>query len=155
MCSAGGLAAGASLCESTGGKTAGATFFRPRGSMIDSLLNMMFRCSHRRLTRPVTPVSKAGVPHGETYVVCLDCGKQFAYDLNKMHIGKAIDHSHDACVVPAAAPTARNKKWKYAFWASVPVAAVVVGAVLRSPKGAGKNADAAPAKPEADSSEPK
>src|ERR1700732_1490090 len=115
MCSAGGLAAGASLCESTGGKTAGSTFFRPRGSMIDSLLNMMFRCSHRRLTRPVTPVSKAGVPHGETYVVCLDCGKQFAYDLKVMRIGKAIDHSHDACVLPSAPQKKRHGKLKFAF----------------------------------------
>lgn len=28
--------------------------------MIDTVLNLLFRCSHRRLTRPVTPVSKAG-----------------------------------------------------------------------------------------------
>jgi DNA-directed RNA polymerase subunit RPC12/RpoP len=102
--------------------------------MIDTLLNLMFRCSHRRLTRPVTPVSKAGVPQGETYVVCLDCGKQFAYDLNKMQIGKAIDHSHDSCVLPADASKARHRKLKYAFWASLPLA-VVVGAALKNPKG--------------------
>jgi DNA-directed RNA polymerase subunit RPC12/RpoP len=102
--------------------------------MIDTLLNLMFRCSHRRLTSPLTPVSKAGVPHGETYVVCLDCGKQFSYDLNAMRIGKAIDHSHDACIVPAVPPKARHGKLKYAILASVPLA-VVLGAALHSPKG--------------------
>lgn len=101
--------------------------------MIDTLLNLLFRCGHRRLTRPVTPVSKAGVPHGETYVVCLDCGKQFAYDLTEMRIGKVIDHSHDACVVPKEQPKA-NKKLKFALWASVPVG-MAIGAALKNPKG--------------------
>src|SRR5262249_12135653 len=105
-------------------------------AMIDSLLNLMFRCGHRRLTRPVTPVSKAGVPHGETYVVCLDCGKQFTYDLNEMRVGKAIDHSHDACVVPDAPVKPRSGKMKYAFLASLPLA-VVIGAALRTSKKTG------------------
>ena len=30
----------------------------------------------------------------------LDCGKQFEYDLKEMRMGKLIDRSHDACVVP-------------------------------------------------------
>src|ERR1035437_2552241 len=63
--------------------------------MIDTLLNLLFRCSHRRLTRPVAPITKAGQPHSQSYVVCLDCGKQFEYDLKEMRIGKVIDHSHD------------------------------------------------------------
>jgi hypothetical protein len=121
--------------------------------MIDTLLNLIFRCSHRRLTRPVTPVSKAGVPHGETYVVCLDCGKQFAYDLNQMRIGKVIDHSHDACVLPPAPPKKRHGKLKYAFWASVPLA-VVVGAALGSPKSKEKTLPPGK-KPDTDSDEPK
>jgi hypothetical protein len=82
----------------------------------------------------VTPVSKAGVPHGETYVVCLDCGKQFAYDLSQMRIGKPIDHSHDACVLPPEQSKTDHKKLKFAFWASVPLA-VVIGAALKGPKG--------------------
>jgi hypothetical protein len=122
--------------------------------MIDTLLNLMFRCSHRRLTRPVTPVSKAGVPQGETYVVCLDCGKQFAYDLKEMRIGKVIDHSHDSCVLPDAPAKTRHRKLKFAFWASVPLA-VVVGAALQNPKGA-KDKPASPGeKLDTDSGEPK
>ncbi len=98
--------------------------------MIDSILNLMFRCSHRRLTRPVTPVSKAGRPHGATYVVCLDCGKQFAYDVKEMRIGKPLDQSHENGVLPPGMPTSRNDKVKYALWASLPLA-LFAGALLR------------------------
>jgi hypothetical protein len=101
--------------------------------MIDTLLNLLFRCSHRRLTRPLAPITKAGQPHSQSYVVCLDCGKQFEYDTNQMRMGKAIDHSHDACVVPPDMPTTRKRKVKYALLAAVP-AAVVLGAVLAAKK---------------------
>ena len=108
--------------------------------MIDSLLNLLFRCAHRRLTSPLTPVSKKGVPHGATYVVCLDCGKQFDYDLTEMRIGKPIDHAHDACVVPKGMPLPPATKVKYAALAAVPVA-MVIGAMLKTKKsGARKNA---------------
>lgn len=101
--------------------------------MIDTVLNLLFRCSHRRLTRPVTPVSKAGQPHGETYVVCLDCGKQFSYDVKEMRIGKPIDRSHDTGVVPPNLPKSRSSKWKYVALAAVPLAAVL-GASIKSRK---------------------
>jgi DNA-directed RNA polymerase subunit RPC12/RpoP len=58
--------------------------------MIDSLMNLLFRCSHKRLGRPVTPVTRAGQPPAETYVVCLDCGKHFSYDARNMRLGKEI-----------------------------------------------------------------
>jgi hypothetical protein len=61
--------------------------------VIDTVLNLLFRCSHKRLTRPITPVSKEGERDCGTYVVCLECGKQFAYDLNEMRIGKAVSTS--------------------------------------------------------------
>ena len=101
--------------------------------MIDTLLNLLFRCAHRRLTSPLTPVSKKGVPHGDTYVVCLDCGKQFHYDLKEMRMGKPIDHSHDACVVPKGMPVATKTKVTVAVLAAVPVA-MVVGAMLKTKK---------------------
>jgi DNA-directed RNA polymerase subunit RPC12/RpoP len=111
--------------------------------MIDTVLNLLFRCSHRRLTRPVAPITKAGQPHSQSYVVCLDCGKQFEYDLKEMRIGKAIDHSHDGGVVPPNLPSPRESKIKYALLAAVP-AAVVLGAVLKSKKTVPKPADAKP-----------
>jgi DNA-directed RNA polymerase subunit RPC12/RpoP len=108
--------------------------------MIDTLLNLLFRCSHRRLTRPVAPITKAGQPHSQSYVVCLDCGKQFEYDLKKMRIGKVIDHTHDACVVPKDPSLPPTTKVKYALLAAVPVA-VVLGAVLKAKKKAAKPED--------------
>src|SRR5262245_15977485 len=98
-------------------------------AVIDSILNLLFRCAHSRLTRPFSPVSLHGATQQGAYVVCLDCGKQFAYDLAEMQIGKPIDRSHDAAVVPSNLPIPRKKKLKYAFWAAVPVA-VAVGVVL-------------------------
>ena len=117
--------------------------------MIDTVLNLLFRCSHRRLTRPLAPITKAGQPHSQSYVVCLDCGKQFEYDLTQMRMGKAIDHTHDACVVPPYMPEPRKTKVKWALLAAVP-AAVVLGAVLKGKKKPEKPADgkANPATPE-------
>ena len=111
--------------------------------MIDSLLNLLFRRSHRRLTRPVAPITKAGQPHSQSYVVCLDCGKQFEYDLQEMKMGKAINHSHDAGVVPPNLPKPREAKVKYALLAAVP-AAVVLGVVLKAKKAVTKPGDARP-----------
>jgi hypothetical protein len=61
-----------------------------RFAMLESLFGM-FSCRHRRTTRPITPLSKPGSPAGETYVVCLDCGKHFAYDWTRMRLGAQID----------------------------------------------------------------
>jgi DNA-directed RNA polymerase subunit RPC12/RpoP len=105
--------------------------------MIDNLLNLLFRCSHRRLTRPVSPITKRGEPRSESYVVCLDCGKQFEYDLSEMRIGKAIDHSHEVGMAPPGVPTPHKRKVGYAFLAAVP-AAVVLGAVLTGKRKARK-----------------
>jgi hypothetical protein len=101
--------------------------------MIDTVLNLLFRCPHRRLTNPMTPVTKSGKPHVETYVVCLDCGKQFRYDLEEMRIGKAIAPSHHVGVVPPNMPRARKTKIGYALLAVLP-AAFLLGAVLKGKK---------------------
>jgi hypothetical protein len=111
--------------------------------MIDTVLNLLFRCSHRRLTRPLAPITKAGQPPSQSYVVCLDCGKQFEYDLNEMRMGKAIDHSHDVGVVPPKLPTPRRTKMKYAILAALP-AAVMLGAVLKGKKKTAKPDDGRP-----------
>ena len=101
--------------------------------MIDTVLNLLFRCPHRRLTRPFAPITKSDQPHSQNYVVCLDCGKQFEYDLKEMRIGKAIDHSHDTSVVPPNRPQPRKTKVKYALLAALP-AALVLSAVLGKKK---------------------
>ena len=101
--------------------------------MIDTVLSLLFNCSHRHLTRPFTPVSKSGVAHSETYVVCLDCAKQFAYDLNTMRIGRAIDHTHDHHVVLPKLATPRKTKVKYALGIGVPLG-IIVGSLFAARK---------------------
>jgi hypothetical protein len=102
--------------------------------MIDSVLNLLFRCPHKRITRPITPVSKAGVPHGDTYVVCLDCGKQFAYDLQKMRIDKPVHTSEATGVLRPNMPKPRTSKLKMAAIASAVPLAWLLGSALKSKK---------------------
>jgi hypothetical protein len=102
--------------------------------MIDSVLNLLFRCSHKRMTRPITPVSKAGVPHGDTYVVCLDCGKQFHYDLQKMRVDKAVKNVETTGVLPANMPQPRKSRIKLAMLASAVPVAWLLGSAMKSSK---------------------
>ena len=46
-------------------------------------IDFLFGCRHRHITRPITPCVKPGTKSAGTYVVCLDCGKQFGYDLQR------------------------------------------------------------------------
>ena len=121
--------------------------------MIDTILNLLFRCSHRHLSRPLTRVGgSGGGREGASYVVCLDCGKRFAYDLEEMRIGKPIEpaaHTHayvESDKVEPEKPAAPAKtKLKYAVWAGLPLVAAI-GAMFRSVKSPTKsrqqNADA-------------
>jgi len=58
--------------------------------MIDSLLNTLLFCAHRRTTFPMTSRPRhasSTVPIGKrTYVICLDCGKEFSYNWEEMRI---------------------------------------------------------------------
>jgi hypothetical protein len=56
--------------------------------MIEAVLRFLIRCSHRSMTRPITPVDHSGVARWGTYVVRLDCGTQLPYDWEKMCIGR-------------------------------------------------------------------
>ena len=57
------------------------------------ILDMLFGCWHKRLSFPIS--SKRGqrrvsaARETGTYVVCLDCGKEFAYDWQQMRIVSA------------------------------------------------------------------
>lgn len=55
----------------------------------------LFGCSHRRCTFPITSTRKAGEASRakgrgshDTYIVCLDCGQEFAYDWQRMKLGR-------------------------------------------------------------------
>ena len=122
-------------------------FEREVTTMIDSVLNLLFRCPHKRLTRPVTPIDKDGKPHGDTYLVCLACGKQFSYDLKEMRIGKPLPSSADFGVLPPGMPGPRKSKIKLALGIGVPLG-IVIGSVLSSrrkhrPQGARHKAEGA------------
>jgi hypothetical protein len=64
--------------------------------MFQSILDSLFGCSHPRTTFPITPMhKKAGLSapadtRTGAYVVCLDCGKEFAYDWESMRIGRPV-----------------------------------------------------------------
>ena len=61
--------------------------------MFNTLLNTFFGCSHLKTSFPLTPRRKLGNKDGrtETYVVCLECGGEFAYDWNEMQILKPVN----------------------------------------------------------------
>jgi hypothetical protein len=103
--------------------------------VIDTVLNLLLRCPHKRITRPITPVSKTGVRNGDTYVVCLECGKQFTYDLNEMRIGKPVAISPTAGVLHTDMPKSQIKKLRlYAALASAVPIAWIVGRALKGSK---------------------
>jgi len=61
--------------------------------MYHRVMNLLFGCRHRRITRPMTAAHKASEDPGPTYIVCLDCGQQFHYDLVTMSMGTLIPRS--------------------------------------------------------------
>jgi len=72
-------------------------------SIVRAILNFLYEvflgCSHQHLTRPFTLKN-------ETYMVCLDCGKQVFYSMETMHTVSARDvrRKHAAVrVMPNAA----------------------------------------------------
>ena len=59
--------------------------------MIGSLWDFFFGCAHSRTTFPITPRrngtdNRRSEQANRTYIVCLDCGKEFPYSWEKMRI---------------------------------------------------------------------
>lgn len=61
-----------------------------------SLFDRLFGCSHKHQSFPITVRGKLRLSGAAsltgTYVVCLDCGQEFAYDWNQM---KMVDGMAD------------------------------------------------------------
>jgi len=76
---------------------------------MSSLLRALFGCSHRRTTFPLTPSRKVGKSNSRnaTYVVCLDCGKEFDYDWQEMRIGQPVSSRVAAGTQEALSPAHR------------------------------------------------
>jgi len=75
--------------------------------MFSKVLGALFGCWHGHYSFPITVKkgkrSPAAFPTG-TYVVCLDCGKEFPYDWKKMKIvSSATEHAPVASLAPKEA----------------------------------------------------
>jgi len=54
-----------------------------------SLLQSLFGCTHRKTTFPQTPIRRGRIAvntelKAQTYIACLDCGKELPYDWDRM-----------------------------------------------------------------------
>jgi predicted transcriptional regulator len=73
-----------------------------------SLFDLVFGCSHHRCSFPLTVKSQlqrnpvASVTG--TYIVCLDCGKEFPYDWKEMKLVREKRQSSAAVAPIAVAP---------------------------------------------------
>ena len=78
--------------------------------MVELVLNFLFGCPHQRTTFPLTPTRKStGHPLPSaarfgTYVVCLDCGKELAYNWDEMRVSGPVPQRQTA---PEAQPSYR------------------------------------------------
>ncbi len=76
--------------------------------MLANVFDMLFGCWHRNYSFPIT-AKKANINHPHaadltgTYVVCLDCGKEFPYDWNQMKIVSGEAERAEAAPLTAAA----------------------------------------------------
>jgi hypothetical protein len=61
--------------------------------MTNSLLQALFGCLHSNTTFPLTPIRRgrnASSPVAQTYIACLECGKELPYDWEKMQRVKTV-----------------------------------------------------------------
>ncbi len=62
--------------------------------MFRSLVDLLMGCAHQRTTFPLTPTRRSAAPgvtrNTTTYVVCLDCGKEFDYNWKEMRLGRQM-----------------------------------------------------------------
>ena len=65
-----------------------------------SLYDLVFGCSHKRLTFPITVRGKLRRSEAAsvtgTYVVCLECGKEFPYDWHEMKMVRTAPQASEA-----------------------------------------------------------
>ncbi len=74
------------------------------------MLAVLFGCTHDHLSFPFTPKLSQRRPDAArvtgTYVVCLDCGKEFAYDWGQMKV--VVTPQPDAERLPESAPAIKG-----------------------------------------------
>jgi hypothetical protein len=78
--------------------------------MWNKVLDALLGCAHRRTTFPLTPARKAGKTNNTrngTYVVCLDCGREFDYNWQEMRIGEPVSVRVPASTAETLSPAHR------------------------------------------------
>ena len=81
--------------------------------MIANVMDMLFGCWHTNYSFPIT--AKKGLQQKEaaratgTYVVCLECGKEFAYDWKTMKIVSAKPREHAPAMIDAPEPLVQKQ----------------------------------------------
>ncbi len=82
--------------------------------MLANVFDMLFGCWHRKYSFPIS-AKKTDINHSHaadltgTYVVCLDCGKEFPYDWNQMKIVSGEPERAAASPLGAAAAVSFEK----------------------------------------------
>ena len=85
--------AAANLISQSSDKQIGSNM--PEGAEMFSLVDALFGCRHKHCMFPITirqPHSNQAT-NPPTYIVCLDCGKEFGYDWQKMKVGATVKHA--------------------------------------------------------------
>ena len=71
-----------------------------------SLVDLFFGCWHRNYSFPITARGSRRSPAASitgTYVVCLDCGKEFAYDWQEMKVVSSNPRRPQVATMPEPA----------------------------------------------------
>lgn len=84
------------------------------------LSSLFFGCSHRNTSRPFTSRQRAaetfgGVNNSGTYIVCLDCGKEFPYSWEEMRV---LSNGELEQAEQAASPESPQKVSRWRSWLS-------------------------------------
>ena len=72
-----------------------------------SLVNLLFGCWHKNYSFPITARGSRRTPAAAvtgTYVVCLDCGKEFPYDWHEMKVVSADSHKSKVAALAEPVP---------------------------------------------------
>jgi hypothetical protein len=70
---------------------------------------MIPRTCDAPISVPASPSAKSAPPQAGTYVVCLDCGKQFDYESARVRIGRPKPVPFDAADDVSLIATPRSK----------------------------------------------
>lgn len=67
--------------------------------MLNHVVNFFFGCTHKNTTFPISPrAANSRLKPAHTYIVCLDCGREFPYSWEEMRM------LSDSTAVPPAVP---------------------------------------------------